>query len=147
MEAFIVLAVAAVILLILGVSGLAVMKGLMIVLGAVLALMILFFTACAAVLLLSRRCRGHFIRFDKSRRFETAVYGVDGEEYANLFPAEPIMRGIIYKPGERTLFLFRIGKRSFTFDIHSVVIVVAGFSLSVGSLSALIYTSLLMSMI
>lgn len=147
MEALIVLAVAAVILLILGVSGLTVMKVIMIVLGAVLALMILFFTVCAAALLLSRRCRGHFVRFDKSGRFETAVYGIDGEEYANIFPAEPIMRGIIYKPGERTLFLFRRGKRSFAFDTHSVMIVAAGFALSVGSLSALIYTSMLVSMV
>lgn len=143
MEAAIVLAVIAVIMIILGVSGLTVMKGLLAILGIALALMTVFFTVSAALLLFSRRCKGEFVRIEKSKRYETAVYRIDGEELSCFFPAEPIMRGIIYRPGERTLFLCRRSKRDFVFDMHSALIIALGMSLSAASLGALIYTALM----
>lgn len=142
MEILIFIAVAAVVLLTLGINGFAIMKGFVLLLVLLLAFLVGFFVLSAAKLLAAKRCKGEFVRFEKNKNFETAVYKIDGAEYANLFPAEPVMRGLIYRPGERTLFLCRGRKQKppRTIDLHSALIIAAGFSLSAVSLFLVVFT-------
>jgi hypothetical protein len=130
LEIAIVAVIAAAILLILGVGAVSLLMLLLYAALAVTVLMSVFFAVSLIMLLLSKKCRGSFVRFEKRGRFETAVYEIGGEEYENRYPAETFLRSRIYAPGERTLFLCGAKKR-FVFDIHTVTIILWGITLSV----------------
>ena len=56
-----------------------------------------FFAVCWVMLLRSEKKSARFVRFESGQRFESAVYLIDGSEYGNVFPAEFVMRGKLYR--------------------------------------------------
>lgn len=134
MELLIVLLILAVMLLIFGVPLQILLIGAALLIALLLAVMTLFFVATAISLLFFKRRRGHFLRFEKSDRFEQAIYLVDGEEYRNLFPAETILRQKIYSERERTVLVRRSKRRLSAFDMHSVLILALGLIGSAASM-------------
>ncbi len=131
MEFLIAAVIILILLLILGVSPFAMMLGVLWLMEVVLAAMSLFFLVSVILLLIGRTCTGRFVRIDEHGKFRTAVYVSDGEEIPNLYPAETLLRRWIYTERPHHLRLFRMGKRTFLFDMHSTVIAALGLPLSV----------------
>lgn len=88
-----------------------------------------FFAVCAVMILRSERRTAVFSRFEKSGRFDAAVYSSGGKEYTNYFPAEFILRGRLYNP-EKTVNI-RATKRGRAFDKNAVMSTAAGLPLSI----------------
>lgn len=100
-----------------------------------------FFAVCLAMILRGEIKRGRFSGFRKEKRFESAVYLIGGAEYANIFPAEFVMRGRIYKPDrEVKLRLTRSGR---VFDLNALTTVFMGFPLSVAAAAGFAWLSLM----
>ena len=73
-----------------------------------------FFAVCWVMLLRSEKKSARFVRFESGQRFESAVYLIDGSEYGNVFPAEFVMRGKLYRSDrEVTVRLARRSRRVF----------------------------------
>ena len=99
---------------------------------AIVALAALFtaglFAVGTVMLLRAKRCFGEFLRFDEGKRFEYAVYSIDGVEYGNIFPAEMVMRKRLYKPGEPVKL--RLTKKGSVFDRNAFLTTVIGLPVS-----------------
>lgn len=112
---------------------------------ALIALAALFtavlFAVCVVWLLRSRRHSGEFLRFEEGKRFEYAVYRIDGAEYGNIFPAEMILRERLYKP-ETPVTLRLSGSR--VFDRNAFLTIVIGFPLSLLIFLAFVWVLLLL---
>ncbi len=134
MEAVVVVAIIAVLLLILGVSLVSVAAGIMVILIAALGGMLILFSVCGIILAMSRRESAVLDGFEKPHGYDTAMYLCGGERIANIFPAEGVMRGLIYKKTECTVFVCRMKKRSIVIDRHSAIIIISGIALSLPSL-------------
>ncbi len=96
-----------------------------------LAVMIVFFLGCSIVLMLCRKENGRFVRYEHFERFDRAVYLVNGEEFACVFPAENLARKKIYGDSEIVLRVYRGKKRKYAFDPHSILIIRIGTAFSV----------------
>ncbi len=129
MEIIIIPVIAAALLLILGVSGITLLKLLYFSMLLILLLMTVFFIGCAILALTCKRGEAELSRFEKHDKFDTAVYISNGEEYRNIFPAENILRDKIYSPGVRKILL-KSGRRPLAVDRHSLVIIISGLILS-----------------
>lgn len=139
MEALIVIVILIVLGMILGVTLDSVAAVLMILMMIALVFMLAFFSVMTVVLLRSKRAEGELDGFDKPEHgYETAMYlcktDEGSERLPNVFPAENIMRGMIYKKGKAKLRLFRGKRRSFVIDRHSMAIVIFGMILTLPSL-------------
>ena len=86
------------------------------------------FAAGAVMLLRSRRCSGVFLRLEEGKRFEHAVYSIDGGEYGNIFPAEMVMRERLYKPGVPVKL--RLTSKGHVFDRNAFLTTVIGLPVS-----------------
>ncbi|MGN1339721.1 MAG: hypothetical protein ACI4WS_05475 [Oscillospiraceae bacterium] len=99
---------------------------------ALIALAALFtavlFAVGAVMLLRGRRCSGMFLRFDEGKRFEYAVYSIDGGEYGNIFPAEMVMRERLYKPDVPVKL--HLTKKGHVFDRNAFLTTVIGLPVS-----------------
>ncbi|MBR1723655.1 MAG: hypothetical protein IJ723_01340 [Ruminococcus sp.] len=138
MEAVVVLVIIAVLMLILGVSLTSVAAGIMVLLIVALGGMLILFAVCGIFLAMSRREDAVLDGFEKPHGYDTAVYRVGEERITNLFPAEGIFRGLIYKQTECRVFVCRLKKRSFAIDRHSATIIIAGIALTLPSLIAVV---------
>lgn len=136
MEFIIIPLIAAALLLILGVSGMALLELLYILMLLILFLMTVFFLSCAVFTLTCKRREAELARFEKHNKFDTAVYLCDEEEYYNIFPAENIMRERIYSKEPQKVLIKR-GKRSLAVDRHSLFIIIFGLILSPISLAVI----------
>ena len=86
------------------------------------------FTVGTVMLLRSQRCSGEFLRLDEGKRFEYAVYSINGGEYGNIFPAEMVLRERLYKP-EIQVKLY-LTKRGSVFDRNAFLTTVIGLPVS-----------------
>lgn len=87
-----------------------------------------FFTVCAVMLIRSERHTGVFLKFGEGKRFEAAVYEVDGRECRCVFPAEMVLRDKIYKPGRPVELRLTRGGR--VFDKNAFLSAVIGLPTS-----------------
>lgn len=128
MEILIGAAVIIILLALLGVDIWFILLGII----ALVALAALFVTAMFSVsmvwLLRSERCSGEFLKFSEGKRFEYAVYRIEGGEYGNIFPAEMVMRERLYKPGEPVKL--RLTKKGSVFDRNAFLTTVIGLPVS-----------------
>lgn len=106
------------------------------VVAAVVGLIVLFSLAMLGFFLFflfamlgAKKKSARFLRIEKSGRggFERAVYEVDGAEYADAFPAEPILRSRIYRT-DRTVALRFSEKKKTVYDRNTAVTVWCGLA-------------------
>ncbi len=99
---------------------------------ALVALAALFVTVMFAVsmvwLLRAERCNGEFLKFSAEKRFEYAVYLIDGMEYGNIFPAEMVLREKLYKP--ESPVKLRLYRKKSVFDRNAVLTTAIGLPVS-----------------
>ncbi|SDA15608.1 hypothetical protein SAMN02910447_00961 [Ruminococcus sp. YE71] len=141
MEAVVVIAIIAVLIVLLGVSLLYVAKAMLIGSAVVLGLMFVFFSVMTVLLLLSKKAKGRFDGFEKKegRSFETAWYSIGGERLPNIFPAENVLRSKIYQDGEHKMRRLKLGSREFAIDGHSIIIILLGLWLTTISMALVIF--------
>lgn len=126
MEPLLILLVLGVLLWVLGVPTQTLFLGVLILVLALLALLLLFFLGSAISLPFFCFEKGSFVRFNHHRKFARAVYLVEDTEYINLFPAETVMQTRLYHDRPHIL-LIRKGKyRNVAYDMHSVLIIALG---------------------
>lgn len=131
MEALIVLVIIIVLLLILGVAPEALMLGFMALMGLMMLTLFVFFFYCITRLVRSEKHEGRLSKVENHPKygFGTPYYAIDGEEYANVFPCEVVMKKQLYSEGrECRLYLDR--KRGKVFDGNAKISVIAGIFLS-----------------
>ena len=87
-----------------------------------------FFAVCWVMLIGSKKKTAQFVRFDRGKRFESAVYLIDGVEYSNIFPAEFIMREKLYHPGRDVSV--RLSRNSRVFDKNALMTSAVGLPVS-----------------
>jgi hypothetical protein len=137
MEAVVALAVIFALLYILGVLNAYTILLICVVAARVLlALMLVFFAVNLLMLIPARVVTARFVGFERNKRFECAVYEVEGVRYKNSFPAENVLRDRIYG-GEKRVFLVNLSwkkKRIYAVDMHSLLIMVLGLVLSAASI-------------
>lgn len=128
MEILIGAAVIIILLALLGVDIWYILLGII----ALVALAALFVTAMFSVsmvwLLRSERCSGEFLKFSEGKRFEYAVYRIDGGEYGNIFPAEMVLREKLYKP--ETPVKLRLYRKKSVFDRNAALTTAIGLPVS-----------------
>lgn len=75
----------------------------------------------------AEKITGRFLRIEKSGKmqFDTAIYEADGEEYADVFPAEAVFRKRIYREGLPVKLLLH-KKRREVYDKNTRVTIYAG---------------------
>ncbi len=114
-----------------------------VILGLVAVAMVLFalfFLITDISLLFRKRVQGKFLRVDDSERFDHAIYHVDNQEYACIFPAESFGRKNIYHENKEYLLLIsRNPKRRSAYDKHSLIII------AIGNVCSIIFVVLLIS--
>lgn len=135
MEIIIGAAVIIMLLLLAGVDIWFIFLGFMFLVAAAAVFTAGFFAVCAVMILSGKRRAARFVRFEKSGRFDAAIYSSDGNEYANAFPAEFILRDRLYSP-DRTVTI-RTTKRGRAFDKNALLSTAAGLPLSI--LTAVIF--------
>lgn len=122
-----------ILLLLLGVSWGAITYGIVILIGAVVSLLLIFFTAFTIRLLISEKKTGKFTRIGRPEKFkyDVAFYEIDGEEYPNIFPCEVNMfREKLYNP-EKTVNLRLLRKKTAVFDKNAALTIIVGIIASV----------------
>lgn len=88
-----------------------------------------FFAVCWVMLLRSEKRSARFVRFERGKRFESAVYLIDGSEYGNVFPAEFVMRGKLYRSDREVTV--RLARRSHrVFDRNALITSLVGLPVS-----------------
>ena len=97
----------------------------LLLLGAVIVLIGVFFAVCLVLLALSKRKNAVFVKIDEKPRFPVAIYKIDGNEVYNLFPCEMIMRGKLYNPDKEIRILYCKPRRA-TIDKNALVTIIAG---------------------
>lgn len=128
MEILVGIAIVVIILLLAGVDMWYFLVGGAILVAAGAMFTAVFFIACTAMLLRSRKCSGVFLQFAEGKRFDAAEYLIDGEPHRNIFPAEFVMRERLYCPGKSVnLHLTRSGR---VFDGNAFVTTIIGLPLS-----------------
>lgn len=125
-----------VLLLILGVSWGYIVAGLLALIALLLAAMAVFFLVTLVLTLISRPCKGKFLRIVQHEVVGTyAIYEIDGEEYKNTFPAEIMLTDKIYHEGQiYPVRLFRGKEKYMLYDWYSWLVVGFGLLLSLGGL-------------
>ena len=127
MEIFLGLAVIVLLLLCLGAElGLIAMVFVGILCGAVL-LMLGFFLFSAVRIMTCRKKEAVFCKTEKfpGTKFDRAVYSVDGEECACVFPCEVVMRSRIYR-SDKAVNVYYSEKKKYVYDKNAAVTVFAG---------------------
>lgn len=106
--------------IIMGIAGLAALAALFTA---------VFFAVCWVMLLRSEKKSARFVRFESGQRFESAVYLIDGSEYGNVFPAEFVMRGKLYRSDREVTV--RLARRSHrVFDRNALITSLVGLPVS-----------------
>ena len=129
MEALIVTAIVFVLLICMGADLELIVLLFLILLDLLLLAIFGFFVFCLIKLIGSRIKTVRFVRIEKNPKtvFKSAVYLIDGEEHMNYFPAETLLRKLLYsKLKDRKVLLCKNGD---VFDINSLITVAAGLVL------------------
>ena len=127
MEIFLGLAVIVMLLLCLGAElGLIAMVFVGLLCGAVL-LMLGFFIFSAVRIMTCRKKEAVFCKTEKfpGTKFDRAVYSVDGQECACVFPCEVVMRSRIYR-SDKAVNVYYSEKKKYVYDKNAAVTVFAG---------------------
>lgn len=145
MEALIIIAVIAVLLLMLGVSAEVLLAGFLGLLCLVMMALFLFFGLCIIRLTQCRRCGGKLAKVEKHGKYgySVPVYDIGGKEYENVFPCEIVMKKQLYSPG-RECMLMLDEKHGKVFDGNARISSIVGIVLSGVSFALLVYRLLLM---
>lgn len=115
----------AIIMLCMGFSIMNIGVFTLLLMGVFIILIGLFFVICLVFLAMSRRRKAVFVSFDEERRFAVAVYSIGGEEVANLFPCEMIMRDKLYIPDKEISLLYCKPRRA-AIDKNALITIIAG---------------------
>ena len=127
MEIFLGLAVIVMLLLCLGAElGLIAMVFVGLLCGAVL-LMLGFFIFSAVRIMTCRKKEAVFCKTEKfpGTKFDRAVYSVDGQECACVFPCEVVMRSRLYR-SDKAVNVYYSEKKKYVYDKNAAVTVFAG---------------------
>ena len=127
MEIFLGLAVIVMLLLCLGAElGLIAMVFVGLLCGAVL-LMLGFFIFSAIRIMTCRKKEAVFCKTEKfpGTKFDRAVYSVDGQECACVFPCEVVMRSRLYR-SDKAVNVYYSEKKKYVYDKNAAVTVFAG---------------------
>lgn len=127
MEIFLGLAVIVMLLLCLGAElGLIAMVFVGLLCGAVL-LMLGFFIFSAVRIMTCRKKEAIFCKTEKfpGTKFDRAVYSVDGQECACVFPCEVVMRSRLYR-SDKAVNVYYSEKKKYVYDKNAAVTVFAG---------------------
>ncbi len=93
--------------------------------GVLVVLIGLFFTACLALVAMSRRKRAAFLEMDDSGRYPAAVYDVGGDRVKNFFPCEMVMRSRLYVPAKE-IHILHCAPIKRTIDGNALVTIIVG---------------------
>lgn len=127
MEIFLGLAVIVMLLLCLGAElGLIAMVFVGLLCGTVL-LMLGFFIFSAVRIMTCRKKEAVFCKTEKfpGTKFDRAVYSVDGQECACVFPCEVVMRSRLYR-SDKAVNVYYSEKKKYVYDKNAAVTVFAG---------------------
>ena len=127
MEIFLGLAVIVMLLLCLGAElGLIAMVFVGLLCGAVL-LMLGFFVFSAVRIMSCHKREAIFCKTEKfpGTKFDRAVYSVDGQECACVFPCEVVMRSRLYR-SDKAVNVYYSEKKKYVYDKNAAVTVFAG---------------------
>ena len=139
-EGLIVFVIIIILLFIAGISVEVIMLGLLALMALMLLALLVFFCFCIFRLLRCERTEGRVLKIEKHPKYGYGMpfYEIGGEEYANVFPCEVVMKKQLYTLGRRCrLYLDR--KRSKVFDGNAAVSSVAGFFLTAASFALLVF--------
>lgn len=102
------------------------------ILGLAVLFMLIFFLFCAVILMSSEKREAVFSRIGKSPRgnFDCAYYMVDGQEYPNAFPCEPVLRDKLYQTSGSATVRLSSGMK-FVFDKKAMITFAAGLPASI----------------
>ena len=136
MQYIIILAVIAVILAVLGVSLQVIANasawGILMLCALVSFVMVIFFAVYLVKLMSCKKAKGRFLRADYKengafKKYKSAVYEIDGQEYFNIFPYD---LKIFYSKDKQTeLYIDKNGEA--VYDIMTRITILAGLMLSV----------------
>lgn len=135
MQYIIILAVVAVILAVLGVSLQVIANvsawGILLLCSLVSFAMAVFFAVYLMKLLSGRKAKGRFLRADYKengafKKYKSAVYDIDGQEYFNIFPYDLK----IFYSKDKQIELY-IDKNGAVYDVMTRITILAGLMLSV----------------
>ena len=125
MEFLIVAALAAIILLCLGVP----LSDILMMLAALVCIAIvltgLFFAFFLVVLLSSGKASAKFVRMNEDGRYPCAVYKIGGKELKNLFPSEMVMKNRLYVP-EKEISIRKCAFIKAALDKNAVMTIILG---------------------
>ena len=143
MELIVIIAVAVVLVLILGASIETVLVGVLFLLGTIMGLITVFFAVCGTGLIRSEKCRGEFVRIDRCqyRNFPCAYYRVNGNEYPNIFPCEIIFKNRIYR-NDISVKLFLTAGKKYVFDKNAVYATIIGLVFGTVSTVGIMWSAL-----
>lgn len=141
MEFLIGAAVIILLLLILGVPPAYIIAVLLGLIALLLVVMLGFFIVTLILTLISKPCKGKFLRIVKHEVVGTyAIYEIDGEEYKNTFPAEITLTDKIYHEGRLYPLRLHKGKRKYMlYDWYSWIVIGVGLLLSGGGIGLMIW--------
>lgn len=94
--------------------------------GAVL-LMLGFFLFSAVRIMTCRKKEAVFCKTEKfpGTKFDRAVYSIDGQECACVFPCEVVMRSRLYR-SDRAVNVYYSEKKKYVYDKNAAITVFAG---------------------
>lgn len=109
-----------------------------------LAVLGFFLTALFRMLRAEKKC-ARFVRIERGGRggFERAVYEVNGGEVPDAFPAEPILRGRLYRSDRKTVLRFS-EKRKTVYDRNTAVTIGCGLAAFLPLSGWLVYAAIRM---
>lgn len=97
------------------------------ILGVGVLLMLGFFVFSAVRIMTCRKKEAVFCKTEKfpGTKFDRAVYSVDGQECACVFPCEVVMRNRLYR-SDRAVNVYYSEKKKYVYDKNAAVTVFAG---------------------
>ena len=97
------------------------------ILGVGVLLMLGFFVFSAVRIMTCRKKEAVFCKTEKfpGTKFDRAVYSVDGQECACVFPCEVVMRSRLYR-SDKAVNVYYSEKKKYVYDKNAAVTVFAG---------------------
>lgn len=127
MEILIVLGIIIVFMVVLGISFLPIISAVLWMLEGMALLSLLFFLITAGILLFTKKRAASFEGLEKIGKYGLhAIYKVEGEEYNNQFPTDPILKNLLYRKKEVTVRVLKMREKLLVFDAVSQLVVWIG---------------------
>ncbi len=112
-------------LLLAGVSIGDILAIVLCMIGVLVVLIGLFFTACLVLAAMSKRKSAVFLEMDESGRYPAAVYDLGGDRVKNFFPCEMVMRSRLYVP-EKEIHILYCAPINRTIDGNALITIIVG---------------------